>query len=286
MNTAERMPTVVARSAAMRDVLERATSIARAEGHTVLYGETGVGRELIARVIHTGGATGDAPFSVLRCDALLPGDLDQVASGSTVLLRGLMNATPAQHAVLLRGLDRCAPARVRMIAALGPNPLRGDRDSAVEEIFFRLACHELSVPALRAHAEDIAPIANHFLQRANRQRSRPLRGFAIDAVAALETYSWPGNVRELEDCVLRAGVSARGEIVERSNISFSGSLRDRKTCGFEATPDNLRAARAQFERLHVERVLAKYSGDKRRAAEALGIDVSSLYRKIPKPAPD
>ena len=145
-----------------------------------------------------------------------------------------------------------------------------------EDLYYRLNVFEVRLPPLRERREDIRPLAEHFLRRTARELGRAVQGISPVARRQLEAQAWPGNVRELEQRITRAVLVARGDELSPEDLAASGASSGESA----EVVDDLRVARAAFERRHVRRVLDKCSGDKQRASEALGIDLSSLYRKL------
>jgi transcriptional regulator with PAS, ATPase and Fis domain len=142
------------------------------------------------------------------------------------------------------------------------------------DLYYRLCVFEIEIAPLRSRVEDIDVIARHLLSRLSRAMNRPSPALEPAARAALEQYRWPGNVRELANVLERALILNDGGTIQLAD--FPGFLVTSKP----SLEDDLKSARQAFERVHILRVLDKCTGDKRRAAELLGIDLSSLYRKL------
>jgi len=149
-----------------------------------------------------------------------------------------------------------------------------DRGLFRADLYYRLCVFEIEITPLRSRLEDVDLISQHLLSRLSRAMNRPAPSLEPDARAALEQYRWPGNVRELANVLERALILNDGGTIKLAD--FPGFLVSSKS----AFEDNLKTARQAFERAHIFRVLDKCAGDKRRAAEQLGIDLSSLYRKL------
>src|SRR5581483_4906733 len=221
--------------------------------------------------------------------------LFEVAERGTLFLDEIGDLPLAVQVKLLRAIERKEVRRVgateartvdvRIMAATNRD-LRAlvHKGAFRDDLFYRLAVFEITVPPLRDRRADIRPLAERFLERHAHELDRKVKGFAPAAVALLEGYSWPGNVRELENAVARAALTTKSELVQPEDLVFPGASAgaggERRVPGTDT--DDLRAARGAFERAHVRRVLDKYGQDKVRAAQALGIDLSSLYRKLGK----
>ncbi|MBV9949253.1 MAG: hypothetical protein JOZ69_20560 [Myxococcales bacterium] len=132
----------------------------------------------------------------------------------------------------------------------------------------------MEIAPLRRRVEDVEMISRHLLTRLSRAMNRSVPTLEAAALAALEQYRWPGNVRELANVLERALILNEGPTIKLSD--FPGFLASNKA----SSEDDLKSARQAFERAHILRVVDKCAGDKRRAAELLGIDLSSLYRKL------
>jgi len=191
----------------------------------------------------------------------------------------------------VRPLGTSKPERVdvRVIAATNRDIEERLKQGAFrEDLYYRLNVIQIHLPPLRARGEDVLPLADHFLARSVERAGKPLRGFTEAALKVLLGYHWPGNVRELENVVERAVALCEGEIIGPED--FPSALRDRKN------PDRLATAVAQgmtleqLEREFIERILEAEGGNKTRAAQRLGLDRKTLYRKLeewsttPKPA--
>jgi DNA-binding NtrC family response regulator len=308
----DRFPTLVAESEVMKRVLHLAAQLAPTPATILLTGESGVGKEVIARAIHDASPRAAEPCVVVNCGALPEAlveselfghergaftgalgtkrGLFEVAEHGTLLLDEVGELPPAAQVKLLRAIERKEVRRVgateartvdvRIMAATN-RKLRELVKAGLfrEDLYYRLAVFEIVVPPLRARRADILRLATHFLGRHAVELGRRLLGFSPEAARELETYGWPGNVRELENTVARAALLAKDELVAADDLAFPGA---EGAGGALEAPlvDDLRQARAAFERAHVRRVLEKYGDDKARAAEALGIDLSSLYRKL------
>jgi len=293
----------------MQSALELATRAAASDAPILLRGENGTGKSVLARLIHARSKRVGKPYVTVSCptlsEELLASELfghaigaftgavrDQAgrveaAEGGTLLLDEIGEISPVLQAKLLRfvqdkefervGETRTRHADVRVVAATNR-----DLDADVkagrfrEDLLFRLNVIEIGVPPLRERAEDILPMARHFLAFFARAANRPAPSLAPAAEQALRAYPWPGNIRELRNAM------------ERAIILFP-----ERTLGREALPERIAAQVAaaprlggdftidQIEREHIERVAAR-AETLEDAAKLLGIDASTLYRKRKK----
>jgi two-component system, NtrC family, response regulator AlgB len=305
---AEELPGVDMATASpkMRATLELATRAAVSDAPILLRGENGTGKSALARFIHAQSPRAAKPFVIVNAPTLT-GDLlaselfghttgaftgavrDQpgrveAAEGGTLFLDEIGELSPALQAKLLRfvqdkqfervGETRTRHADVRVISATNRDL---DADVAAgrfrEDLLFRLNVIEIVVPALRDRSEDILAMAHHFLQFFAKAAARTVPELAPEAEAALMSYAWPGNVRELRNAIERAVilVPARtfGADALPERIAAHASVTPR--LGGEFTLD-------QIEREHIERVVA-HAATLDDAAQILGIDASTLYRK-------
>jgi len=280
-----------------------------------IVGETGTGKELVARAIHLASARAGQPFVAQNCAALpdtliqsalfghargaftgadrnQPG-LFQAAHGGTLFLDEVAELSLPAQAALLRvlqdgevspvGSPRPARVDVRVISATNRN-LRDEVTAGRfrDDLYFRLVVVLLQVPPLRERASDIELLANHFLRSFSERMAKPLPAFSAEALCALQQYPWPGNIRELRNEVERAVVLARPHeplAAELLSEHISALLRSvpPPPVGLEELPRYDDAVRA-LERNLVERALARSGGVVARAAEALGMERTRLAK--------
>lgn len=315
VTTAYGFDQIVGNSARMRPVFERALAASRSDTPVLVIGETGTGKELLARAIHTNGRRRDRPFVPINC-AALPHDLIEselfghrrgafsgahadhqglfVAAHRGTLLLDEVGELPADaQAKLLRvlqdgevrpvgGLDS-RKVDVRVIAATN-RTLHELRAGALrQDLFFRLSVLVIEVPPLRERLDDIPQLIHHLLARHGDSSASSLIGFAPDALDVLTRYSYPGNVRELENFVHSLCITLPADRTEIRAADVLGWLR-RQGAKLPGTalgpppdfPLNLRA----LEHWAFKLALEQARGNKSRAAQLLGISRDSLYRKL------
>jgi len=299
---------LIARSEEMRRILDLARRVSRVESTVLVTGESGVGKERIARLIHDESARGAGPFVGLNCGAvpesLLESELFghargaftgathdraglfESASGGTLLLDEVGEIPASVQVKLLRALqerevrrvgeNRSRPIDVRLVAAtnrdLGHDVKGGTFRS---DLYYRLRIVELRVPPLRERRDDILPLARAALAEVSRRTGKRVIGLAPDAAAVLLRWSWPGNVRELANALERAVVLCEGDRIEVSDLPEEISQQGRPAEG-AAGVRTLEAV----EREHVLATLASVGGNRARAAEVLGIGEATLYRRL------
>jgi two-component system, NtrC family, response regulator HydG len=307
----EAMEALIGRSSAMRRVYDLVDRIAPSPSPVLIRGESGSGKELVARAIHLNGPRRDAAFVAVNCTALPESLLESElfghtrgaftgassaraglfveASGGTLFLDEIGDMAPALQAKLLRvvqlgevrpvGADESRQVDVRLIAAthqdleerVGAGTFRAD-------LYYRLNVVPLVVPPLRERAEDIPMLVEHFLGASRRRNDHAIvERLSAALVAALAEYRWPGNVRELENVVERLvviGTRPELDIADLGEIvpAIAGLER------FEIARDRLLTLR-QMEDQYIVWVLGRCDGNKTRAAEILGVDVSTIHRR-------
>jgi len=298
---------LVGKSASMEQLHRLILKVAPTDSTVLILGETGTGKELVARAIHQASPRKDRPFVAVNCGAipatLLESELFghvrgaftgadrdkrgliEVAGSGTLFLDEIGEMPLALQPKVLRVLENREILRVgstqplkvagRIVAATHRNLKEMvDRGLFRADLYYRLCVFEIEITPLRSRLEDVDMISQHLLSRLSRAMNRPAPTLESDARAALEQYRWPGNVRELANVLERALILNDGGTIKLAD--FPGFLVSSKS----SFDDNLKTARVAFERAHIFRVLDKCAGDKRRAAEQLGIDLSSLYRKL------
>jgi len=302
---------LIGESDAMRAIKGDIARLAGSKAAVLILGETGTGKELIARAIHDRSSRRDGPFVRVNCAAfaetLLESELFghekgaftgaharkpgrfELADGGTIFLDEIAELSPPAQAKILRVLQEEEFERVggtetlkvdvRVIAAT-------NRDLAAlveegrfrEDLFYRLNVVPLVVPPLRERKEDIPVLIDHFLRRYAQENHKRVRGFTKEALEAIMAYHWPGNVRELENAVERGVVLTEQEWIGPELLPFqSGGGAERSEGG-----GGLVAKVEAYERKLIARALAASGGNTSRAAEILGVSRSTLRYKIKK----
>jgi DNA-binding NtrC family response regulator len=304
---------VVARSAAMQAVFELLRSVADLDTTVLIHGETGVGKELLARSVHFSGARRERAFVAVNC-AAIPEELFeselfgfrkgaftgahehrrglfQMANGGTLLLDEIGEMPVHLQSKLLRvleerkvtslGADRAVDIDVRFIATTNKDlQAEVERGAFRRDLFYRLSVMPVRVPPLRERPEDIPLLAEHFLEQASRRCKKPVRAIAPESLQALLRYPWPGNVRELENVIERAVIVARGEALD-------GLQRFLGSPGAHAPVDlglPFRDAKArvveEFERAYIQGVLEAHGGKLTAAARHADMDPKNFSDKL------
>ena len=299
---------IVHHSRKMQQILKRVQAAAAADSPVLISGETGTGKELIARALHSeSGRRG--PFLAINCSAITAGLLESelfghkkgaftgadrdkqglfaAASGGTLFLDEIIDLPLELQPKLLRVLQEGEVRKVgathpetidtRVIAAAG-NSLQNLVASGRfrNDLYYRLAVVDIELPPLRERPEDIIPLAEHFLERLCAREGRPLPRLDAAAQDNLTAYRWPGNVRELENYLEKALIFSPGELLELP------PLRTRQPAPGEFDPEeySLKIAMARLEEEYIRKALAKTGGNRTRAAALLEISLRSLMYKI------
>jgi two-component system response regulator HydG len=293
------------------EILSLAETVAPTDSTVLLSGESGTGKEVVARYIHRLSERGERPFFSINCGALPESLLESelfghvkgsftgavkdkdgllvAANGGTLFLDEIGDMTAATQVKLLRaiherevipvGSTEVRPVDVRIIAATNRDLEEEIRKGTFRsDLYYRLNVIQLRLPPLRERSEDVEILARHFLARlAEREGGEP-RTLSGEALALLQAYDWPGNVRELENALERAAVVAPDQILDADLLPERVRRRPEARVVQDATPPN--PTMEVIERAYILWVLQAEGGNKTRAAEVLGIDPSTLYRKL------
>jgi two-component system, NtrC family, response regulator len=305
---------IVGQCGAMQRIFSAVQMVSASDVPVLITGETGTGKELVARTIKSLSARADGPFVPVRCTAiskeLLDGELfgseHGACSGGVVPVPGkieharkgtLFLDEPAElpHQVQLRLLRFLQEGRVqrvggggdvevdtRVICATSAEPARVLRaGELLEELYYRISVITLELPPLRARGGDIMLLAHLFLRRFAQACNGKARGFSSAAVSALESHSWPGNVRELEGRVQRGVIMSDGPFLEPKSLGFSGAEAPREDPA-PARGMTLKEARDRVERKVISAAVASSRGNLAKASELLDVSRSTLYDLLKK----
>jgi DNA-binding NtrC family response regulator len=306
-----RFENIIGKSAAMQDVFALIRRLSASSVNVLITGESGTGKELVARALHFHSPRAKKPFVAVNCaaipDTLLESELfgykrgaftdartDRAgmfieADGGTIFLDEIGDLSPALQAKLLRVLQErelrplgaARPERVdvRVVSATHRDlTQRMAEGSFREDLFYRLNVIEIVLPPLRDRSEDIIPLADHFLAEAARRTGKRIGGLAQAAYKVLLSYPWPGNVRELENVIERAVALSESELIGPDELP--AQVRERRTQDVLAGALARNLTLAELEREYIHRVLTAEGGNKTRAAQRLGLDRKTLYRKL------
>jgi DNA-binding NtrC family response regulator len=301
---------LIGRDSKMLQVFELVRRIAGSQVTVLLTGESGTGKNLVAREVHRRSPRRDKPFVQVSCgalpDTLLESELFghakgsftgalsetqgkfEAADGGTVFLDEVSTASVAMQVKLLRILEsrqfqkvgdtRNVAVDVRLILATNNN-LEDEVDSGRfrRDLYYRIKVVTVDMPPLRERVGDIPLLAQEFLRTYNAKNDRQLVDFTTATMDRLQRYAWPGNVRELENAVERAVILARQRYVTVEDLPPPVA-----NCAEAAMRDGLKASLAAPERELIERALSLHRGRRKDAADSLGISRTTLYHKMKK----
>ncbi len=309
---------IVGKSPVMLEVYKLVARVAGSTATVLVEGESGTGKELVARSIHTHSPRANAPFVPVNCTALTESLLEselfghargaftgavsakrglfEAASGGTLFLDEIGDMGPKMQAQLLRTLQdgevrpvggsESIRVDVRLVCATNK-----DLEAEVkagrfrEDLYFRINVVTIRLPPLRERREDIPSLVAHFLSKTARRERREAAAMSQEALRLLSGYGWPGNVRELENAIERAVAVAKGNVVLPSDLppEVGGSAALGVPGGVPVGDGGLIADRptlGELERRYIQLVLGECGGNKKKAAEKLGIDRRTLYRAL------
>ena len=303
---------ILGKSKPMREVFDLIRRVADSQANILITGESGTGKELVAKAIHFNGSRKDAPFIPVNCAAipeqLLESELFGHVKGAftdaksdkrglfeeaqkgTLFLDEISEMPMMLQAKLLRavqereirrvGATQSIPVNVRIIAAT--NLVLAEEVKAKrfrEDLYYRLNVIEIRLPPLRDRKEDIPLLCNMLLHKMASGMGKQSTGIAESALGLLIDYHWPGNVRELENVIERAVTLAPGDIVtvEALPATIRETKGERRL--IEEGVERL-LSMEEVERVYIKRILEKTRGNKFQAAQVLGIDRKTLYRKL------
>lgn len=302
---------IIGKSPGMREVFDLIHRVADASASVLITGESGTGKERVARAIHEQGNRRGKKFVAINCtaipDTLLESELFghakgaftgaiarkrglfEEADGGTIFLDEIGDMDLALQAKLLRvlqerkiravGDNQDREIDVRIIAASHKDLKRAIKNGSFrEDLYYRLAVIPIVIPPLRLRREDIPLLADHFLQKYARMNHSKVTGVSSDAMASLMSLPWEGNVRELENVIERAVVLARGDEVGVSDLPLGSKSDGESFLEGELTGGTLPTIE-DLERRYMKFVLEKTGGKKEKAAQILGINRRTLYRK-------
>jgi len=309
-----RFDNIIATSDMMQQILRQVAQIAVTDSTVCIYGESGTGKELIAKAIHVASRRALGPFVAINCGAIPEGLLEnelfghskgaytgadrpkkgflQQADGGTLLLDEIGELPASLQVKFLRVLEErefyplgsTHPTKVsiRLVAATNQDlgTLVG-KGKFREDLYYRLHVLPIFLPALRERPGDIAPLAQHFVQRFAQELNKEAHGFTPEALQRLMLYDWPGNVRELANVIERATVLTPTSLIT-PDLLLLGKTEQQSPQQSELS--TLREAREKFERKYLIQVLTTVKGNVSRAAELAGKDRAEFYRLLRKHA--
>lgn len=299
---------IVGRSAAMRDLFDIVPQIAASNSTVLIEGDSGTGKELFARAIHNLSPRAKKRFVAVNCaalpDSLLESELfgykagaftdarrDKpgrfvLADGGTIFLDEIGDVSPAMQVRLLRVLqERCVEplgatesvkVNVRVLAATNRDLAQLVREAKFrEDLIYRIRVIHLKIPAVRERREDIPLLVDHLVAKFNRLQGKDIAGLSQDVMVRLMDHDYPGNVRELENIIEQAFVLCRGGLIELQHLP----IEMRPASSAPATSSGAMSMQSAQRNL-IQLALKRNQGNRQRTAHELGINPSTLYRKL------
>jgi two-component system response regulator HydG len=301
------------RSPAMRRIYDTVLRAAATDASVLVAGESGTGKELVARALHEKGRRAGGPFVAVNCGALPETLLESElfghargsftdarasraglllrASGGTLFLDEIGEAPPGLQAKLLRALE---DRRVRPVGGDEERPFDArlvcatnrDLDAAIEagrfraDLYYRINVIRIEMPPLRARGDDVLLLAQRMIESNAATAGRHVTGIAAPAAEKLLAYAWPGNVRELRNCIERAVALTRFQEITLDDLPEPIRAYDRARLVLDMDDPGTLLPLEEVERRYILRVLEAVHGHRTRAAEILGLDRKTLYRKL------
>jgi two-component system response regulator AtoC len=293
----------------MQEIFELIKTVARTDVTVLIHGETGTGKELIARAIHAESSRKDKPFIAVSCasltETLLESELFghekgaftgaatmakgmfEMADKGTIFLDEIGDISPKLQMDLLRVLETKEivrigsslpiPVDVRVIAATNKDLLKAiEKGTFREDLYYRLNVITIDIPPLRERPEDIPLLVEHMIERVNLETGKSVKRVSEDAMALLIQYKWPGNIRELKNVIERSVVLAKDNVITVNEVGpcVSRGIKD---------PESVKDMSLEsVEKNHIARVLNDNNWNISISAQILGIDRTTLYNKIKK----
>jgi DNA-binding NtrC family response regulator len=301
---------LVGKSAAMQKVLELIEKVAPTNSTVLITGESGTGKELVARALHQLSPVSQEPFVAINCagfqETLLESELFghvkgaftgatkdkagffETAGEGTIFLDEISEMPPSLQSKLLRVLEQrefyrvggtmLIPMKARIIAATNKN-LKALIESGEfrEDLYYRIAVFEIELPPLRQRKSDIPLLVDYFIRKFNKELKSHYVGIAPTALQALMNYQWPGNIRELRNLVERAMILCDGQTITPEGLppQIAGD-----PMALPIQTEHLKQAVHAFERQFIRQVLVNCNWNKEEAARRMGVNPSTLYRKM------
>jgi Nif-specific regulatory protein len=302
---------LIGSSASLKQIENQIARVAGTSATVLIRGESGSGKELVARAIHNSGPRREGPFVTLNCAAITESLLEselfghekgaytgatekmigkfEAADRGTIFLDEIGEMPPSTQSKFLRVLEGHPFERlggnnqikvdVRVVAATNKPLEQAVREGHFrKDLFYRLQVVEIRVPPLRDRLEDVPVLAEHFLKKFTRETGRRIKGFTPEALMKLQTYAWPGNVRELRNVIERAVALHDKPLLDGLDLWLT--TLEQSSSGQHQAVIYKPASLEEMEKRHIKETLKYTDWNKSRAAEILGIERSTLDRKI------
>jgi len=314
LRDAGKLGVLVGSSSPMQDVMRQVETAAPSTASILITGETGSGKEMVARSLHMLSPRAERPFIAINCSAIPESLMEseifghergaftgaaerrigcfELAHGGTLLLDEIGEMPAPTQAKLLRVLEDHkvrrlgskveTPVDVRVLAATNKNPEQAVADGHLrQDLYFRLNVFHIHLPPLREHKEDLPLLIDHLLEELSEKHGKKVSGVGADVMELFRSYPWPGNVRELRNVLERAAIASDRGIIGRQHLpSDFGHAAATVTAGLNGIRFPIGATVDEMERELILQTLAATSQNKTRAAELLGISLKTLHNKL------
>jgi DNA-binding NtrC family response regulator len=314
LREAGKLGELVGSSGAMQDVMRQVEMAAPSTASVLITGETGSGKEVVARSIHMLSPRAERPFIAINCAAIPESLMEseifghekgaftgaaerrigcfELAHGGTLMLDEIGEMPAQTQAKLLRVLeDRKirrlgskveTPIEVRVLAATNKNPEKAVAEGVMrQDLYFRLNVFHIHIPPLREHKQDLPSLIDHLLQDISEKHGKKVTSVGADAMEMFKSYTWPGNVRELRNVLERAAIASDRGVITRQHLpSDFGHAPATTTGALEGIRFPLGTTVDDVERALIVQTLAAAGQNKTRAAEMLGISLKTLHNKL------
>ena len=309
LNEATESDEIIGRSDMIKHIVMIIKKVAPTESNVIVTGDTGVGKELVAKTIHKFSARREKPFVTVDCGVLVESLFEselfghtrgsftgaiettqgkfELANGGTIFLDEIANISYTMQSRLLRviqekeiskiGSAKKIKVDVRIISATNRDLVEEIKNGRFrEDLYYRFNVFPIHIPSLRERRDDIVPLAQYFLKKITTKNKKLTKRFSDEALHVLEFYDWPGNVRELKNCIERAVVTCSGESICAHDLSLPH-------CGDAAnkSPDS-DGSLAELEKKEIIKVMKQFNGHRSKVSQYLGINRKTLREKIRK----
>jgi|ERR1035437_1756589 two-component system response regulator AtoC len=297
----------VSETLSMKHIVKNVGRVSMSRMNVLIQGETGTGKELVAKLIHYSGITKNSPFVAVNCSALAETILEselfghvkgaftnayrdkkgkfELAGDGTLFLDEVSEISPDIQVKLLRvvqerefekvGGEETIPFNARIITATNKNLKELiQKGKFREDLYFRLKVFMIEIPPLRERKEAIPSLVTFLINKINRELHKKIRKVPFEVMEILMNYQWVGNIRELENTLYQAIVLSTSNVLEKENILLPGNITNYDSTNREGM------SLAEVEREHIKLVLEKTKADKHQASKILGVSLATLYNKI------
>src|SRR5580700_7594045 len=314
LRSAGKLGALVGSSGGMQDVMRQVETAAPSTASVLITGETGSGKEIVARSIHMLSPRADRPFVAINCSAIPESLMEseifghekgaftgaaerrigcfELADGGTLLLDEIGEMPAQTQAKLLRVLEDHkvrrlgskveTPVDVRVLAATNKNPEQAVAEGQLrQDLYFRLNVFHIHLPALRDRKEDLPPLVEHILRDINAKHGKSVRGVGAEVLDIFMSHTWPGNIRELRNVLERAAIMSEKDLISRSSLPGEfGRLASKSPSDLSGIKFPIGTTVDAMERELILQTLQATGNNKTRAAELLGVSLKTLHNKL------